>query len=104
MAEKKKKFFKTLGKFLIGEAYLVRQVEKGVDKTIHEAEKKIEHLTVKAIKASAVFMLILLGLIFSLVGLSNYLTSRYALTDGFGYIYVGLALIFLGWFARLIRA
>ena len=99
-----KKVADTLGDFVVGEASgMVGSVGKRVDRTLKDAEKKIEHATVNAIKASIVFIMMFIGLIFILVGLANYITERFTLGDGMGLIIVGAALIFLGWFARLVR-
>ncbi len=99
-----KKLWDAMAGFLSGEAAsILEEAEKTMDKTIDNMEKKIEVVTVKAIKASAVFLLIFVGLIFGLVGLSNYLTEAWQLKDGMGQIIVGAVLLLLGWFAKLVR-
>ena len=78
-------------------------VGKKMNRTIMEAEKKIEKITANAIKASIVFIMVFVGVIFALVGLSQYITVAYNLSEGLGLIIIGVALILLGWFGKLIR-
>ncbi|MFC1648512.1 hypothetical protein ACFL1B_03555 [Nanoarchaeota archaeon] len=83
---------------------MIREVGKTVDRTLENAEKKIERLTHNALKASMMFVLIFLGLIFALIGLAQFITAHYTFKPGIGYILVGVVLILLGWFAKAVRS
>ncbi|MBN2458917.1 hypothetical protein JXB28_01405 [Candidatus Woesearchaeota archaeon] len=95
-------FFKEIGKFLLGEG-LSKFTEK-VDKTIKDVEKKIEIITMKVIKTSILFLMMCVGAIFLLVGLSQYLNSTVpALRHGLGTVVVGAVLIALALFVKAMK-
>jgi hypothetical protein len=99
-----KDIMKGVGRFLDFEmASMIHDVSKEVDRTIDHAERTIEEATVKAIKASTVFILIFVGLIFALVGLSKYIGYVFDLDVGVGYLIIGATLLLLGRFAQAIR-
>lgn len=74
-----------------------------MNSAIERAEKKVEQVTKKALKAATVFIMVLIGLIFILVGLSKYLDVALKLQPGVGLMLVGIVLFLLGLFAKLVR-
>ena len=95
-----KSVWKSILGSLIGEG---RGIVKEVTRTIRDTEKKIEMATAKAIKAASVFLLMFIGLIFALVGVSQWLAVKYSLQAGMGYVIVGVLLFLLGWFGKAVR-
>jgi len=100
-----KNFLDWLLSFLKGEASgMLSEVKSTVRDTMDHAERKIEQVTAKAIKASVVFVLVFIGLIFIFVGASQYITEVFSLKEGIGHGIVGLTLLLLGVFAKAIRS
>ena len=95
-------FFKEIGKFLLGEG--ITSLKKTVDKTIKDVEERIEKATIKVIKTSILFLMMIVGVIFILVGLANYLNENVrALNDGLGTVLIGAILIVLALFVRIMK-
>jgi protein-S-isoprenylcysteine O-methyltransferase Ste14 len=67
-------------------------------------DARIHRATVKVIKASILFLMLFVGLIFMLVGLAQHLNATVPkLANGLGTLLVGAVLIFLALFARLFK-
>lgn len=95
-------FFKDIGKFLLGEG-MAKLTEK-VDKTIKDIEKKIEIVTIKVIKTSILFLMIIVGALFMLIGLAKYLNETVpGLNHGLGTVIVGAVLVALAFFVRAMK-
>ncbi len=95
-------FFKEIGKFLLGEG--ISTLKKTVDKTIHDIEVKVERTTIKVIKTSILFLMMIVGVIFILVGLAKYLNEIVpGLAHGLGTILIGVILILLALFVRVMK-
>ena len=95
-------FFKELGDFLIGKG--LESLKRTVDKTIKDVEERVERATIKVIKTSILFLIMIIGGLFMLVGLSAYLNNTVpALANGLGTILVGAVLIILALFVRLMK-
>jgi len=99
-------FFKDLGSFLAKEGInkTVDNIKKKVDTTISDVEKKIEIITVKVIKTSILFLMMVTGGLFMLVGLAQYLNETIStLGHGLGTVLVGAILIVLALFVRIMK-
>ena len=86
--------FKNFTTYLTGEA-LVGTLEKVQD--------KIDETTKKVIKALTLYVMFVIGVLFLLIGLSNWLDARFLWMDGTGMLAVGAAVILLGFFAKAVR-
>jgi len=95
-------FFKDLGNFLLGEG--LSSLKKTVDKTIKDVEHRIERATIKVIKTSILFLMMIIGIIFILVGLAKYINETVpGLAHGLGTILIGAILIVLALFVRAMK-
>ena len=68
-----------------------------------DTEVHIGKLTRKVLKNATLFVMMFIGIVFALIGISEYLAANYGLVDGVGYIIVGLILFLLGWFGEEMR-
>ncbi|MBN1645883.1 hypothetical protein JW868_02470 [Candidatus Woesearchaeota archaeon] len=74
----------------------VDSIKKKVDTTVEQTKKKVELIVTNALKISAVFVIVVVGFIFALVGVSKYLSETVnALNHGLGFLVVGAVLIIL---------
>ena len=95
-------FWKEVGSFLAGEG--VSSLKRTVDKTIKNVEERVERATIKVIKTSILFLMLIIGMIFVLVGFANYLNETVpGLAHGLGTILIGAILIALALFARMMK-
>lgn len=95
-------FWKDLGDFIVGEG--ISSVKRTVDKTIKNVEERIERATIKVIKTSILFLMLIIGMIFVLVGFANYLNETVpGLAHGLGTILIGAILIALALFVRMMK-
>jgi protein-S-isoprenylcysteine O-methyltransferase Ste14 len=95
-------FLNDIGKFILGEG--VSKLKAKVDETIKNVEVRIERATVKVIKTSILFLMMLVGIIFLLVGLAQYLNATVPhLAHGLGTVLVGAILIVLALFVRIMK-
>ena len=86
---------KEVGKILIGSG--ADSIKKKVSVTIEDTKKKIQQTVEYVIKTTVVFLIIVLGFIFALVGLSRYLTETVpSLDHGLGFLVIGGGLVVLG--------
>lgn len=100
------KFLKGIMGFLAGEKlyHAVDGIKAKVNETIAEMEKRVERATVKVIKASILFLMMFVGALFLLIGLSQYLNETVpSLAHGLGTVIVGAVLIVLALFARMMK-
>jgi hypothetical protein len=99
-------FFKGVADWLIGGGLnsAVDHIKERVQETIAEMEERIERATVKVMKTLALFFMIAIGLIFMLVGLSQFLNETVPrLAHGLGTVLVGAVLVLLALFAKMMR-
>jgi|GEM_PF-1568717 len=95
-------FFKDIGNFLLGEG--LSTLKKTVDKTIKDVEYRIERVTIKVVKTLTLFVMMLIGMIFILVGLAKYLNETVpGLAHGLGTILIGAILIALALFVKAMK-
>ena len=95
-------FWKDVAGFLAGEG--IKGLKSTVDKTIKTVEEKIERATIKVIKTSILFLMMIIGVIFALVGLAQYLNNTVSgLANGLGTILIGAILIVLALFVRIMK-
>ncbi|MBN2052933.1 hypothetical protein JW756_05490 [Candidatus Woesearchaeota archaeon] len=95
-------FLKEIGKFILGEG--INKLQSKVDETVKKVEQRIEIITKKVIKTSILFLMMLIGVIFMLVGLAQYLNAVVPrLAQGLGTILVGAILIVLALFVRVMK-
>jgi hypothetical protein len=71
--------------------------------TMEEAQERVRETTKTVIKATTVFVIIIIGVIYVLNGLGAYLEYVNTWPPGLGPIVVGIVLVILGWFASLMR-
>ena len=86
--------FKQIASYLTGEA-LIGAVE-GIQDRIDETTRKV-------IKASVLYVIFVIGALFMLVGLSQFVQAHWGWTQGLGFVLVGGALVLLGFFAKAVR-
>jgi len=99
-------FWKNMMGFVAGEKlfHAVDGLKAKVTETIGEMEQRIERATVKALKASLLFLMMFVGVIFLLVGLAQHLNATVPnLANGLGTVLIGALLVLLALFARLFR-
>src|SRR4030042_3845766 len=95
-----KGFFTGIGKFLLGEG--MTKLKEKVDRTMQDLEKRIERATIKVIKTSVLFLMMIVGMLFILIGLAKYLNETVpGLAHGLGTILIGAVLIVLALFVRI---
>jgi cell division protein ZapA (FtsZ GTPase activity inhibitor) len=95
-------FLKEIGNFLLGEG--INKLKEKVDKTIKDVEQRIERATIKVIKTLTLFVMMLIGALFVLVGLAQYLNETVpGLRHGLGTVLIGAVLILLALFVRLMK-
>lgn len=95
-------FFKEIGKFLLGEG--LSTLKKTVNSTIKNVEEKIERATLKVIKTSILFLMMIMGALFILIGFAKYLNETVpGLAHGLGTILIGAILIVLAVFVRIMK-
>lgn len=103
------KFFKKLlsNTFLSGLEHAVHETmseaETRAEEIIDHAEERANKFVHNFVKGSLLFFLALIGFIFALVGLGTYLSTLQGLGSGMGYILVGVVLLILAGFARLMQ-
>jgi cytochrome bd-type quinol oxidase subunit 2 len=95
-----KEFFGALGPVLGSVAGTVQQL---MTQTMEEAQERVRETTKTVIKATTVFVIIIIGVIYVLNGLGAYLEYVNTWPPGLGPIVVGIVLVILGWFASLMR-
>jgi len=82
----------------------VSSAKKAAFETIDRAKLGVEEATKRVLKAASIFVLIILGLIFVLVGLANYLDAINNWISGVGLMIVGgviiLLMIVVSWFKK----
>lgn len=99
-------FWKNILGFVAGEKlfHVVDGLKAKVEETIEEMEERIERATIKALKASLLFVIMFVGVIFLLVGLAQHLNATVPnLANGLGTVLVGALLVFMALFARMFR-
>lgn len=78
--------------------------KKAAMDTIDHAKDKVQEITKQVLKAATMFVLIILGLIFVLIGLAKYVETVNNLIPGVGLMIVGGAIILLmiivSWFRK----
>lgn len=84
---------KTILSYLTGEAV----------EAAGKIQDRIEETTRRAIKASILYIVFLLGFLFVLIGLANYLQATNAWTEGTGLLVIGGALLFLGLLVKALK-
>ncbi len=90
--------------FVKGEtSFIAAAIGEEVDKRIEKAERTVEEATLKAIKTSVIYVLFLIGGLFTLVGVASLLQDVFPLADGVGFVIVGVFVLLLGRFAQLFR-
>lgn len=88
----------------IGVNAIIGNLKTAANETIQEAQKAVESATVKALKAAAIFVIMIFGLILVIVGLGSFLSATYpALHDGLGHVLVGGILMALGLLIQFFR-
>ena len=89
-----KKALGDLAKYATGEALIgaAEHVKDTVDETVQ-----------RVIKASALFIIFVIGLTFFVVGLAKFLQAYNGWVDGTGFALIGAILIALGFFAKAMR-
>lgn len=94
-----KKLFGELS--ILGFKTVVENVKEAVSDTIEQTEKKIEIVVKKVVKTTLIFLIMIIGFIFVLVGLGKYLSETFPqFSHGLGFAVVGLVLIIIGWISR----
>jgi len=94
--------FKDILGFLAGEG--LSTLKKTVDKTIKDVEERVERATIKVIKTSILFLMMVVGFLFILIGLAKYLNETVpGLAHGIGTMLVGGILIVLALFVRVMK-
>lgn len=101
MAAKRKKggFFSEAVEFLAssGLRSALKAVSATVDDTLSNAQRQLREATQFVIKSSIIYILVLIGALFALVGLGIFISERVrGLSDGLGFVVVGGLLIILG--------
>jgi len=87
-------FFEKLGLF--------SDLKSKFEGMLEDFQERIRKAIERAIKRAIIFLLIIIGFIFALVGFARYLTETVpSLDHGMGFVVVGLVLIFLAIIARV---
>ena len=95
-------FFKEIGNFLLGEG--MSKLKENVNKTIKDVEQRVERATIKVIKTLTLFVMMLIGALFILIGLAQYLNEIVpGLRHGLGTVLIGAILILLALFVRWMK-
>lgn len=100
----KKSFFQKILDFIVGsgKGSILDAVQEKVTETIDEAEIRLERAIKKVLSMVGAFLLIFIGLIFALVGISKYLSESVdSLSNGLGFIVVGAAIIIIALILRI---
>lgn len=85
-----------------GKETLVDTVQEKMQETLEVAELKLERALKRVLSVTALFLLLFIGFIFALVGLSQYLSERVeAFNYGVGFIVVGAGLVVLALLLRI---
>ncbi len=83
---------------------VVEDVKHTVKQTMDDIEKKTLRIVHNTIRSLVVMIMVSIGAIFALVGLSKYLSETVvSLNNGLGFVVVGAALIILATFAKLMQ-
>lgn len=99
MTEKKGKDKKHFWKqFIEGEilTLLVSNIKSLVTSTLDNVQKSIKDTIEFIIKKAFSFILMIIGVIFLLVGISRYIEIAFNLANGVGYILVGITIVLIG--------
>ncbi len=94
--------------FLSGLEHAVKdtmnEAETRAEEIIDHAEERANKFVHNLIKGSLLFFLAMIGFIFALVGLGTYLANTVpGLDNGMGYILLGIVILILAGFARLVQ-
>ncbi len=89
-----KDIFTTITKYFTGEILLEAK---------HMIQDTIDTTTRKVIKASILYLLFALGVLFMLIGTAQFITEYYVFIAGTGYLLVGFVLVFLGLLIKALR-
>src|SRR4030043_301003 len=93
---------KETGKVSIGGG--INKLKDKVDKTIKDVEQRVERATIKVIKTLTLFVMMLIGALFILIGLAQYLNETVpGLRHGLGTVLIGAVLLVLALFVRLMN-
>lgn len=89
-----KKSLADLAKYVTGEALIgaAEHVKNTVDETV-----------ARVIKASALFIIFVIGMTFLVIGAARFLQAYNGWVDGTGYVLVGGVLILLGFIVKALR-
>lgn len=88
----------------IGINAIIGNLRAAATGTMEEAQRRGEELLHRALKALAVFFIMVFGLVLAIVGLGGYLSATVpGLGNGLGYIVVGGVLILLGLVIQFFR-
>ncbi|HJX06313.1 MAG TPA: hypothetical protein VJ461_06400 [Candidatus Nanoarchaeia archaeon] len=95
-------FLNEIGKFLLGDG--INKLKDKVDKTIKDVEQRVERATIKVVKTLTLFVMMLIGALFVLIGLAQYLNETVpGLKNGLGTVLIGAVLLVLALFVRLMK-
>ena len=83
-----------LAKYITGEALI------GAAETLKDT---VDETVARVIKASALFIIFLTGVVFFIIGLARFLQAYNGWIDGTGYAVVGATLVLLGFFVKALR-
>ena len=89
-----KETLKGFAKYLTGEALI------GAAETFRDT---VDQTVARVIKASALFIIFLTGVVFFIIGLARFLQEYNGWVDGTGYALVGGILILLGFVVKALR-
>ena len=89
-----KKTLANLAKYVTGEALI------GAAETLKDT---VDETVARVIKASALFIIFLTGLIFFIIGVARFLQAYNGWIDGTGYAVVGAVFILLGFVVKALR-
>ena len=95
-------FLNEIGKFLLGDG--INKLKDKVDKTIKDVEQRVERATIRVVKTLTLFVMMLIGALFILIGLAQYLNETVpGLRHGLGTVLIGAVLLVLALFVRLMK-
>ncbi len=86
--------FKTIGTYFTGEALM---------DVVDNVQDRVEQTTRKVIKSAALFVLFVVGLLFVLIGLSQWVETNWHFAHGVGLLLVGGIIVFLAFVIKAFR-
>jgi len=78
-------------------------IKERFEEVIKDTKEQIREAVERAVKKTIMAMLMLIGVLFALVGIAKYLSETVpSLSNGLGFVVVGLILLFLGIMVRVL--